>query len=92
VGGCPDHAGAELRESAEAKAQRLVAQELKQRGWREGDLTARRKGDSAKVAIVQRLRRETTMTLAWIAQRLQIGTKTHVAHLLYWERRVKGAG
>jgi hypothetical protein len=31
----------------------------------------------------QRLRRETTIALAWIAEQLQIGTKTHLAHLLY---------
>ena len=36
-----------------------------------------------------RLRRETTMTLAWIAQRLQMGTKTHLAHLLYWQGQEK---
>jgi hypothetical protein len=49
-------------------------------------LAERRKGDSVKVALAQRLRRETTVTLAWIAARLQMGTKTH-AHLLYWSRR-----
>ncbi|MDA1055846.1 MAG: hypothetical protein O3C40_36120 [Planctomycetota bacterium] len=40
-----------------------------------------------KVALAQRLREETTMTLAWIAERLQMGSKTHLAHLLYWQRR-----
>ncbi|MGN6554096.1 MAG: hypothetical protein ACTHLW_10290 [Verrucomicrobiota bacterium] len=39
------------------------------------------------MAIAQRLWRETTVTLGWIAQRLQIGTKTHLAHLLYWSKR-----
>ena len=47
----------------------------------------RRKGDPVKVELAQRLRRETTVTLGWIAERLQMGTKTHLAHLLYWERR-----
>jgi hypothetical protein len=32
-----------------------------------------RKGHRKKVEIALRLRRETTMTLAWIAQRLQMG-------------------
>jgi hypothetical protein len=50
-------------------------------------LAARRKGDAEKVAMAQRLRRETTMTLAWIAERLRMGVKTHLAHLLYWNRR-----
>ena len=27
------------------------------------------------------------MTLAWIAERLRIGTKTHLAHLLYGKER-----
>jgi hypothetical protein len=54
------HYGEELRESAEASAQRIVAAELARRGWQEADLAARRKGDAAKVAIAQRLRRETT--------------------------------
>jgi len=44
----------------------------------------RTEGDPEKVAIAQRLRRETTMTLDWIAQRLRMGTRSHLAHLLYW--------
>jgi hypothetical protein len=32
------------------------------------------------VAIAKRLREETTVTLAWIAERLKIGGKTHLAH------------
>jgi hypothetical protein len=35
------------------------------------------------------LREETTMTMAWIAHRLNMGTKTHLAHLLYWQPRSK---
>jgi hypothetical protein len=50
-------------------------------------MAQRRKGDPAKLALARRLREETTMTLEWIAQRLSMGTKTHLAHLLYWERR-----
>jgi len=34
--------------------------------------------------MAARLRRETTMKLAWIAERLQMETSTHLAHLLYW--------
>jgi REP-associated tyrosine transposase len=83
----PQHYGEELRESAAATAERIVAEELRRRGWAERELARRRKGDPGKVALADRLRRETTMTLAWIAQRLQMGTKTHLAHLLYWRRR-----
>ena len=46
-------------------------------------------GDPEKIAIARRLREETTMTLAWVANRLNMGTKTHLAHLLYWQGRNK---
>jgi hypothetical protein len=47
-------------------------------------LARRRTGDPEKVLIALRLCQETTMTLSWIAQRLLMGTKTHLSHLLYW--------
>jgi hypothetical protein len=50
-------------------------------------LTRRRKGYPAKLEIARLLREQTTMTLEWIAQRLDMGRRTHLAHLLYWERR-----
>ena len=62
---------------------------MKRRKWDDRALAARRKGDLEKVAIAQRLRQETTMTLAWIAARLQMGTKTHLAHLLYHHGKQK---
>jgi REP element-mobilizing transposase RayT len=83
----PFHYGEELRESAQARAEAVVREELQQRGWTEQELLVRRKGDPAKVAVARRLRRETTVTLAWIAARLRMGTTTHLAHLLYWDRR-----
>ena len=84
------HYGPEVQESAEENANRIVADELRRRKWEESDLTIKRKGEPGKVEIARRLRAETTRTLAWIAQRLHIGTKTHLAHLLYWrERRPK---
>ncbi|MEI6078923.1 MAG: transposase [Verrucomicrobiota bacterium] len=83
----PWHYGELVQEWAVAKAERIVMEELAQRHWDATILAARRKGDPEKVLIVQRLQRETTMTLAWIANRLQMGTKTHLAHLLYWKRR-----
>jgi len=82
-----EHYGQEIRESAEEKAHRIVLEELRKLRWKEDHLGQRRKGDPAKVKIALRLRRETTMTLAWIAQRLQMGTKTHLCHLLYWQAR-----
>jgi hypothetical protein len=56
--------------SAEDKVGRLVMQEMKRLRWKEPMLAQRRKGDPEKVQIALQLRRETTMKLAWIAQRL----------------------
>ena len=57
--------------------------------WDDQELERRRKGDPQKIKIALYLRQETTMTLAWVASRLQMGTKTHLAHLLYWQGREK---
>jgi putative transposase len=83
------HYGEELRESAEAKAGRIASEEMKRRKWDARTMRQRRKGDPGKLAIARRLRKETTMTLEWIARRLCMGTKTHLAHLLYWQNRDK---
>ncbi len=80
------HYGEELRESAEEKAQRIVAEEMKRLGWKEDELRGHRKGHRLKVKIARRLRQETTMTLQWIADRLQMGTWTHVANRLHHQK------
>jgi len=67
-----------------------VQGELKRPHWGEKERAGRRKGDKAKMEVAERLRRETTMTLAWIASRLRMGTAARVAHLIYWKDR-KGA-
>ena len=63
------------RGSAEVRAERVIAEELRREGWTEADLVARRKSDPVKLALAARLRRETTLTMAWIAARLQTGTR-----------------
>jgi len=83
------HYGGELNESAEERAERIVANELKRKGWSEKDLQTRRKGDPFKVRLAGRLRAETTVTLKWIAGRLCMGARGHLAHLLYWRNRKK---
>ncbi len=85
----PEHYGEEIRESAEEKASRIVAAEIKRLGWRPADLERRRKSDPEKVRIAAALRRETTVTMEWVARALQMGTKTHLSHLLYWQGRKK---
>ena len=81
------HYGEWVQASAAARAERIVVEELRKRKWNDQTLAARRKGDAGKVAVAERLRRETTVTLAWIAERLRMGTRTYLAHLLYWKRR-----
>ena len=54
--------------------------------WKEEDLPGRRKGDKVKLALTRRLRRETTMSLKWIARRLHTGSWPHVSNLLHEKR------
>jgi hypothetical protein len=75
--------GDEIRESAKEKAERVVSEALRKLRWTEKDLEERRKGEVQKVRMARRLRRETTVTLKWIAERLRMGTWTHVANRLY---------
>jgi REP element-mobilizing transposase RayT len=81
------HYGADRRETGEQKAERIVREELKRRGWKELDLPGLRKGDKGKVALARRLRQETTMSLKWIARRLRMGSWTYVSNLLHEKRR-----
>jgi putative transposase len=86
----PEHYGSERRETQEESAERVVAEELRRRGWTEVTLGQRAKGDGEKVKMAVRLRRETLMTVAWIAKRLQMGSVAHVNTLLYhWRRNAK---
>ena len=74
------HGGAERRETSEQKAERMVAGELRKRHWTEQDLKQRRKTDPGKVKLALRLRRETVMTLDWIAERLHMGCRHTLAN------------
>ncbi len=76
------HYGKELRESAEAKAERLIAEAGRSEGLTRERLQRWRKGHPAKVRLALKLRTQTTVTIGWIAERLQMGTRAHLAHLL----------
>ena len=84
-----DHHFGELRrESAEAKAQRIDAEELLRPGWRKNELSRRRKSDPAKLAIAARLRKETTLSLKHIAEQVHLGaSKSANARLHQWMKR-----
>jgi hypothetical protein len=58
------------------------AERLERREWKESELGLRPKGDKVKIALAKRWRQETTMTLKWIAARLQMGSWTYVFNLL----------
>jgi putative transposase len=78
----PNHGGEERRESEAAWAEQMVRSELKSLRWTTAELAQRRKGDWQKLALARRLRRETTMTLNWIAERLNMGAAGSLANLL----------
>ncbi|MFN0125682.1 MAG: transposase [Verrucomicrobiales bacterium] len=82
-----EHFGEERKETAEALAEAIIAEELKRRRWQGDELKKRRKGDPVKVALAARLRAETTMTVGWIAERLEMGTRGYLNHLLYRRRK-----
>jgi REP element-mobilizing transposase RayT len=72
------HSGQLRQETAETKAERIIAEELQRLGWTNADLAQRLKGDPAKMAIASRLRGETVLTMEWIAKRLSLGTAKSV--------------
>ena len=76
-----------MQEAETAQAEGLVAEGLRRMGWSEADLKARRQGKPRKVELAWELRSKTTMPLAWVAERLSMGTRGHLAWLL--QRRGK---
>ena len=68
------HAGDLRRENGETRAERIIAEELKRLGWTEADLLRQRKNAPGKLDMAARLRRETILSLKWIARRVQLGT------------------
>jgi REP element-mobilizing transposase RayT len=83
----PEHFGGERVEAAEAKAERLIREELRRLQWTEADLEQRAKGDRIKVAIAARLRADTLVSVKWIAARLHMGTGGYVNNRLYRWRK-----
>jgi hypothetical protein len=64
---------ARTKRNDEQKAQAIILARLKKLGWEKTDLGVRRKSDPQKVALAKALRSETTMSLKWIARRLEMG-------------------
>jgi hypothetical protein len=68
-----NHPGEIKRETAEAKAERLISEELTRLKWSQEDLVAYSKSDPRKLPIAARLRQETTLSIKQIAERLHLG-------------------
>ena len=85
-----EHYGEERAETAEALVELIIAEELKRWRWQEADLKTRPKGDPVKVALAARLRAETTRAVGWIAERLVMGTRAYLNHILYRRRKLGG--
>jgi len=82
----PHHGGKERQESSEAKAERLLVAELQRRKLGAEDLAGRSKSDEQKLEVALQLRRETTMTWDWIAQRLAMGSGAYAANCVRAQR------
>ncbi|MDA1276669.1 MAG: hypothetical protein O2960_21835 [Verrucomicrobia bacterium] len=84
------HSGEWHRETAEARAERIIAEELARLGWTGSDLAIRRKSDPAKLVMGARLRQETTLSIKGIAARLHLGTsKSANTRLHQWMEKTK---
>ena len=87
------HAAEVRRESAQIKAERLIAEELKARGWQRSELKRRRKSDPEKLALAARLRQQTTLTIKEIANLLVLGSYGSAnARLHQWMKTNKTNG
>jgi REP element-mobilizing transposase RayT len=87
------HAGELRRETAAAKAERIIGEELQRLGWTPGDLERRSRSAPGKLELAARLRRETTLTIREIAQRLHLGSwKSATTRLQNLKRKEKQDG
>jgi hypothetical protein len=86
----PEHYGEERRAGAAEQAERIIASGLKSARWTESDLARQRKGHPVKVRLAQQLRAQTTLTVGWIAERLQMGSRGYAVQLLWRAAHPKG--
>ncbi len=76
------HNARERAQTEEQRAEAIIFARLKKLGWEKTELANRRKADPQKVTLARDLRSQTTMSLKWIARRLEMGSWTHVSNLL----------
>ena len=83
------HFGEMKLESAHVKGERIIREELKRHRWSEGELQQQPKNDATKLELSTRLRRETTLTIRQIADRLRLGSWKSLNNKLYLRSRAK---
>jgi hypothetical protein len=59
------------------------AEACEKTGWQESDLAGRHRSEPGKLAIAARLRKETTLSVKWIAARVKIGTTKGAKSVLH---------
>lgn len=79
----PHHSGKLRHESAVAKAERIITEELKHAHWKAAALKENAKSHPVKLALAMRLRKETTLTIREIAGRLHMGSWKSLNNKLY---------
>lgn len=83
----PDHSGEMRARAGRARAEAIITEEMKRLRWKEGEWSRRAKSDPHKLALAARLRRETTLTIAQISERLRMGSRKSVAPKLHAWRK-----
>ena len=76
------HHSRERTQTDEQKAEAIIRAALAKIGWGNEELKRHRKSNPHKVRLAQQLRTRTSVSLKWIAQRLEMGSWTHVSNLL----------
>lgn len=63
------------------QAERIIKEMIDLLGVAEADLLSERKGDWRKRLIAHRIRRETSVSLGWLAKRLRMGSEGHLSRV-----------
>jgi hypothetical protein len=69
-----------MRDAAEQKAERIFIRELRAADLTEKGLRERPRSEALKWKIARTMRAETTVSLGWIAHRLDLGSASNVCH------------
>jgi REP element-mobilizing transposase RayT len=83
------HEGDAVAETMEEKARCVIAEFLGERKVELEELKARRKGDTLKIGLAAELRKQTAMSMGWIAKELNAGTPKSVWNAM---RRLQDRG